>query len=926
MNARRLILSVLATTLGVLGLTSAPALGAGPPTVDGQSVTAVTRTAASIQAQVNPEGFDTHVYVEYGETGGYGSSTAPVDIGSESTDQSVTTTLSGLRTGVTYHFRVVATSEIGGKVETVDGPDVEFTTVPPVRIGGVSSPSVGVTEATVRTEIEAFGTLTSYRVEYSTGAEPPSFTQEASVGAPQGAVFVVVRLSGLRPGAEYHLRFIATNTFGTIRSETATLTTEQSVTATALALPDNREYELVSSPSENISLYDPDTTEENEFGEDFTEFGQPFRAATDGDSVAYGGEPTVGAGNGAFGKGQSNELLATRGSTGWTARDLTPPRSNSETVYEYLSSDLSVGILRSLALVSQASPPAPTECGQYNGYNHGFGLYSGTGGEGGYHSLVTGTQLEGCGEDISAGASADGSHLIFETEPALLPQAKAGLKVKGDNNLYDSVGGQLYQVNVLPDGQPEASPAASFGAPPIGGEGVPDLSNVVSADGSRIFWSSDKVSNEKFELKSLYVRENDTAPQSPIENGKCIVPADACTLSIAEGGRYWTASSDGSEAFFTKEGGLYEFDVETQQTITLVPSAGSVASVIGTSEDGSRIYFVAGGVLAENENSHKEKAEAGGANLYLRQNGATMFIASGVNAAYYEIFGNKGPGGGPRSDLSASLGERVAEVTPDGSAIAFLSRKSLTGYDNEGLPEAFVFDASTGQLSCASCDPSGAPPPASEMTDELGGGVFLSNSNDATFMERFVSDDGSRVFFETKQSLVPQDTDGLQDVYEWERNGAGSCPAVGSGAPEPGCVYLLSGGNGSDNSYFVDADATGENVFFTSRGRLTPQVRNETVALYDARVNGGFPETSLSCTGTGCQGVPPAPPIFATPSSVTFSGVGNFPYQPPVVVTPKSKSSKCRKGFTKKKGRCVKTKTRRRARAKKTSNKRRAKR
>jgi hypothetical protein len=60
--------------------------------------------------------------------------------------------------------------------------------------------------------------------------------------------------------------------------------------------------------------------------------------------------------------------------------------------------------------------------------------------------------------------------------------------------------------------------------------------------------------------------------------------------------------------------------------------------------------------------------------------------------------------------------------------------------------------------------------------------------------------------------------------------------------------------------------------------------------------------------------VPPAPPIFSTPSSVTFNGVGNFGSSPPKAKTkskPKAKPVKCRRGSRKKHGRCVKRRARR---------------
>jgi hypothetical protein len=141
--------------------------------------------------------------------------------------------------------------------------------------------------------------------------------------------------------------------------------------------------------------------------------------------------------------------------------------------------------------------------------------------------------------------------------------------------------------------------------------------------------------------------------------------------------------------------------------------------------------------------------------------------------------------------------------------------------------------------------------------------------------QRWLSSDGSRAFFDTPQPLVPQDTNNLQDVYEWEQDGYRGCGEIG------GCVSILSGGTEDNSSYLVDAATDGRDVFFATRSRLLPRDQDERVSLYDAREGGGFPEVSLACTGTGCQGVPPAPPVFTTPPSVTFSGTGNFVSSPP---------------------------------------------
>jgi hypothetical protein len=198
-------------------------------------------------------------------------------------------------------------------------------------------------------------------------------------------------------------------------------------------------------------------------------------------------------------------------------------------------------------------------------------------------------------------------------------------------------------------------------------------------------------------------------------------------------------------------------------------------------------------------------------------------------------------------------------VTPDGHDIVFMGN---TGRDGGTL---YVYDAETNRVTAIA-----------------EGYVPISWSN--TYMPRWISSDGSRVFFDSASSLVPQDTNGQQDVYEWERDGAGDCRS------SEGCIYLLSGGTSTDASYLLDASTSGNDVFFVTRAQLVPQDRDDNFRVYDARVDGMQTLAPQQCSGTGCQGVPPAPPIFATPSSVTFEGVGNFSVLLKTSVKPKSKS------------------------------------
>jgi hypothetical protein len=79
-------------------------------------------------------------------------------------------------------------------------------------------------------------------------------------------------------------------------------------------------------------------------------------------------------------------------------------------------------------------------------------------------------------------------------------------------------------------------------------------------------------------------------------------------------------------------------------------------------------------------------------------------------------------------------------------------------------------------------------------------------------------------------------------------------------------------------SVFLDAGANGEDVFFASPNKLLPQAQGETQAVYDARIDGGFPMAAPVCTtAEACRNAsPPTPAVFGPPPSATFSGPGNF--------------------------------------------------
>jgi hypothetical protein len=453
---------------------------------------------------------------------------------------------------------------------------------------------------------------------------------------------------------------------------------------------------------------------------------------------------------------------------------------------------------------------------------------------------------------------------------------------KNRKGLFDSVSGRLVPVSVLPDGTMVSG--ADFGR---GSE----IDHVISADGSRIFWTdSEKGADENH----IFVREN----------GERTVP-----VSVG-GASYWTASSDGKYVFYTENDELWRFDVESEAREQLAGEGAGVLGVIGvneTGEDGAYVYFVAQGVLAPGAVPGNcvdlGEEDRGNCNLYVRHNDVTSFItrlSSGDDNIQYPGFIWRN---GAQGDWIAGLGERTAQVTPDGRSVVFMSHANLTPYDKKGVAEVYVYDADTGRVLCASCAPTGAPPSGQA------GLSWTGITPGFTFQHRWISEDGSRVFFISTEGLVGSDTNGVQDVYEWEREGSGSCQVRVPARQDGGCLYLLSGGTSTDKSYFLDSSASGNDVFMITRAELTQQDQGETYEVYDARVGASEPPSGPVCTGTGCQGLPAGPPLFATPSSVTFNGVGNFPpSSSSSVPRPRSKKVRCVKGRVLSHGKCVKPK------------------
>ncbi|HXB65029.1 MAG TPA: hypothetical protein VNV42_09175 [Solirubrobacteraceae bacterium] len=195
------------------------------PSISGVTVvTDLSKAGARFTAMVDPEGSETYVYFQYGETEAYGMSTTPIDVGSASAVQTVGPVDSGeLIPGTTYHVRVVAANPAG----TVYGPDATFTTsakTPPlVSTGGASA--ISQNDATVSGVVNSEGLQTVYGFEIGTSPEFGPPTGLGFVGAGGAEQPVSLQLAGLLPDTTYYYRIEATTLDGTAYGAVQTFTT-----------------------------------------------------------------------------------------------------------------------------------------------------------------------------------------------------------------------------------------------------------------------------------------------------------------------------------------------------------------------------------------------------------------------------------------------------------------------------------------------------------------------------------------------------------------------------------------------------------------------------------------------------------------------------------------------------------------------------
>lgn len=794
-------------------------------------------------------------------------------------------------------------------------PNPELCPPPPVppTITEQFAVSAGENHAAVKATINAhFWADTSFYVEYGTEdcglgectRVPLGHSIDlagATTNVPVGTSAVV--LTGLKPDTVYHYRFVADSSGGGpvsgIGEEElgATFRTRKPIdstnvecpnqalrTGTSAHLPDCRAYEMVSPIDKDGG----------------NAVGRPGGAAADQSSIS--GDGFTFSSYRSFGDAQGanffTQYLAERGATGWSSNAISPPMGATFVAvknipgndFRFFSEDLCTGWF-----VRNSDPPLTEDAPE--SYANLYRQSNCPVGSPDYVPTVDVPVQESLPFTFwpeLQGLSEDGETTVFRANGKLTSDAASGPELR---QVYARVDGELELVSVLPDGKPSSTNSTvGSAADNSDSEGVEDMvARAVSADGSRIYWTQGGKKGK------VYVRVNGSNTRKVSE------------LVSEKDAQFWTASTDGSIAYFTvksvfENGTLYRYDFDAA---TATPIASEVPGVIGTSVDGSLVYFVSEEALAPG-------AVAEAPNLYLDQEGELTLVTPLDPADSSPI---------RASMTSTSPAERLSRITDDGSHLVFVSTsgelsEETAGYDNtdavSGEPDAqvYLYDAESDRLSCISCDPTGVRPSGRVIDNgtvdvpKLWAAASIPGWTNQFYPGRVLAQDGSSLYFNSYTPLVAADTNGKADVYQWQELGTGECEEGSSAFVEAtgGCVRLISTGKSAVDAEFLDTSEGGEDVFFLTEEGLVNKDR-EAIDVYDARVGGGFaepPPPPSECAGEACQS-PSVSPATAAPLTQSIQGSGN--------VKPK-KAKRCPTGKhkIKRKGkvRCVKNKKKKR--------------
>lgn len=404
---------------------------------------------------------------------------------------------------------------------------------------------------------------------------------------------------------------------------------------------------------------------------------------------------------------------------------------------------------------------------------------------GGVTTLVSAGAINGNGAfdaDFS-GVSGDGLHVLFQTAEKLVSADTDSVI-----DVYERTGGVTTQIST--------------------GNGIDDTVNAsfflgVSTDASKVFFSSyDQLTPTDTDgsLRDIFMRSGGVTTQISIGgNGPYGADFDGMT-------------ADGSHIFFHTDEKLVGTD--TDSTRDVYDASGGVVTQVsrgstggnggqipiyqGSTADGSHVYFQTTEILEPTDTDAY-------LDVYDRSGGATTQVSLGPNSS-------NGPWDANFSGVSA-----------DGSKVWFMTREAVVAGDTDGGCEDSLGNPT---LQCL------------DVYERSGGSTtWVSTGGNGAFEASFAtaSQNGSKVFFQSAESLTADDADGgAQDVFQ--RSG-GTTTLISTGP---------LGGTGNYSSDLAAISQDGVRVFFHTYESLVSEDNDGNWQDVYERYGG---ETTLISTG-----------------------------------------------------------------------------
>ncbi len=394
------------------------------------------------------------------------------------------------------------------------------------------------------------------------------------------------------------------------------------------------------------------------------------------------------------------------------------------------------------------------------------------------------------------GSSADGEVVFFETGDQL---------VAGDTDTKIDVYERYYE----PEAGIESYVTRIVSLGPAGGNDAYNATfEKASEDGSKVFFSTDEslVEADTDRRADVYMRDLEAGETVLVSVGEegC---APACGNAEIDS-RFGRASADGGVVFFVTDESLdagdtdsaadvYARDLaaETTSQVSVGGNGEFDAALRGLSADGSWAYFTTAEKLLPGDTDSV-------VDIYARD----VAGATTVRVSQGEAGGN---------GTSVPVFQAASEA---GTRVFFTSDEALAGADTDAATDIYARDLPGG--------------PTTLVSDGS------SSADTASFAA--ASADGQHVFFSTKESLLGEDGDNANDVYEWTQGGG--IALVTSAA----CVSACG-------ATFDAASEDSSTVVFSTAEKLDGADTDSRVDIYEQEVGGGSP-VLVSRGGTTCPG------------------------------------------------------------------------